>query len=185
MVNKLLLEIGYCPEVSRVFTKEMHHPCSKIVRGQGIKSLNDLNIPEPWSGRIETAPILFISSNPSISDVEIFPNRNWNDNGIKDYFQNRFGGGKKDWTIKGTKSLRKDGSHGRATMFWAGVKARSKELLEREPIPGVDYALTELVHCKSRQELGVLEALDKCTSLYLEKVLTVSGAPILVGSTSP
>jgi len=66
-------------------------------------------------------------------------------------------------------------------MFWAGVKARVKELLERDPVPGVDYALTELVHCKSEKEQGVPEALDYCVSRYFRKVLAASSARVIVG----
>jgi len=45
----------------------------------------------------------------------------------------------------------------------------------------VDYALTELVHCKSGKEQGVPEALDYCVSRYFRKVLTASGARVIVG----
>ena len=181
MVNKHLTKICRCTEIQSCLEGDLDHPCGKIVISQNVRSVEKFQVPEPWSGRIKTAPILFISSNPSIADDEPFPRGHWNDMDIVDFFQNRFGGGEKHWIINGTKSLREDGSYGRATMFWAGVKGRARELLEREPIPGVDYALTELVHCKSRQELGVAEALEICVALYLKKVISVSGARILVG----
>ena len=181
MHKNLILKITHCPEINKCLTDEINHPCAEIVHAQEIYDVLDFQVPEPWSGRIKTAPILFISSNPSICDDENFPRGSWSDEDIVDYFQNRFGEGKEPWIVDGTKSLRKDGSYGRATMFWAGVKARARELMEREPVPGLNYALTELVHCKSRQELGVPEALDKCVSLYLNKVLTASGAKVLIG----
>ena len=181
MIPDTLLEISRCPEVSRCLQSTSNHPCNKIVQSQSVNSLDEFQVPEPWSGQIQSAPILFISSNPSIGEDEIFPRGNWSDEDIVDYFQKRFGGGKTDWVINGNKSLRKVNTYGRATMFWAGVKARANELLEREPVPGFDYALSELVHCKSRQEMGVPEALDRCVALYLRKVMAVSGARILVG----
>lgn len=181
MTDPILLEIARCPEIKNCLSGHSKHPCAKIVRSQETQDPSEFQIPEPWSGRIETAPILFISSNPSISTEEIFPTLRWEDEAIADFFQNRFGGGKQPWIIEGTNSLRKDGNHGQWTRFWAGVKGRAKEIMERNPIPGIDYALTELVHCKSRQELGVSEALDNCISLYLDKVLQVSRARILVG----
>lgn len=181
MTDVSLLEIARCPEIEKCLSEHSTHPCTKIVRSQDIRGPAEFQVPEPWSGRIETAPILFISSNPSISTEEIFPIMDWKDADIVDFFQNRFGGGKQPWILDGTKSLRKDWSHGQWTRFWAGVKGRTKELLEWNPAPGVDYSLTELVHCKSRQELGVSEALDHCISLYLDKVLKISGARVLVG----
>jgi hypothetical protein len=38
------------------------------------------------------------------------------------------------------------------------VRQRAIELLQRDVRPGVDYALTEIVHCKSKSENGVAEA---------------------------
>jgi hypothetical protein len=180
MANDLLLEISKCEEIEQSWNNN-EHPCSKITLTQDSGYLSDFQVPEPWTGQIETATILFISSNPSISEEEIFPTMTWEDEDIVDYFQNRFGGGQQTWIVDGTKSLRKDGSYGQWTRFWAGVKGRAAELLERDPLPGIDYTLTELVHCKSRQEEGVIEALDHCVSLYLDRVLEISGARILVG----
>ena len=46
--------------------------------------------------------------------------------------------------------------------------------------PGVDYALTELVHCCSQNEMGVQEAVMECAKRYLEPVLATSGARVLL-----
>ena len=54
------------------------------------------------------------------------------------------------------------------------------ELLGREAQPGIDYALTEIVHCKSKHETGVREAEDFCANRYLKRVLSLSAAGILV-----
>jgi len=181
MERDLLMEIAQCNEIRACLGENLDHPCYRIVHSQHLENITNFQLPEPWSGYIGSAPILFISSNPSISQEEIFPTWEWDNEDIADFFRNRFGGGKQLWIKDGTKSLRKDGGYGQWTRFWAGVKGRARELLEREPVPGVDYALTELVHCKSRQEEGVQEALDKCTNLYLDKVIEISGARILVG----
>lgn len=45
---------------------------------------------------------------------------------------------------------------------------------------GVDYALTEVVHCKSKDEIGVEEALQTCTKLYLQDVVELSGSKVIV-----
>lgn len=64
--------------------------------------------------------------------------------------------------------------------FWIEVRQRAIELLERDVQPGSDYALTEVVHCKSRKEAGVLEALPECASRYLRRVVALSQARVIV-----
>ena len=70
--------------------------------------------------------------------------------------------------------------------FWACVRRIACELLEREPTPGRDYALTEVVHCGSRNEHGVGAALEECTNRYLQRAVAVSAAKVIVltGSTA-
>lgn len=50
-----------------------------------VVTLNEYKVPEPWSGRIEQVPILFLSSNPSISSVEDYPRWSWSDGAIDDF----------------------------------------------------------------------------------------------------
>lgn len=87
---------------------------------------------------------------------------------ITDYFSNRYGGGRKQWTREGKQSLLKDGSYAEKTShFRAEVAARAGELLGRKARAGIDYVLTEVVHCKSKAETGVKEARDECVARYL------------------
>jgi hypothetical protein len=151
-----------------------------IVESQGIGSIEDHQVPEPWSGRIGSAPLLFISSNPSISVKEEYPRWAWPDEWVEDYFQNRFCEGRKHWIIEGKRTLLRNGEYGRSTAFWAAVQQRAMELLGADTQPGIDYALTEMVHCKSKQETGVREALDHCVERYLQPVLGISGVKVLV-----
>ena len=167
----LLLEIARCPEAAHCFTHPTaDHPCQKIIQVQGAGSLAELQVPEPWSGELEHALILFLSSNPSISTAEVYPRWKWPDEEIADFFGGRFGGGRRQWIKDGTKSLRPDGSYGKATAFWAAVRQRAMELWQGDVRPGVDYALTEIVHCKSKSEIGVAEARKRCVPRYLRRV---------------
>jgi hypothetical protein len=52
--------------------------------------------------------------------------------------------------------------------------------LQRKIKAGIDFALTEVVHCKSRKERGVPEALNFCVERYLQRVLTISAASVLI-----
>jgi len=137
-------------------------------------------VPEPWSGQLARAPILFVSSNPSISRSEDYPTWRWSDVEIADFFDNRFGGGRKRWVTDGARSLRADGTRSGSVAFWAGVRNRAGELLGRPAVPGEDYALVEVVRCKSTNERGVAEARRTCSELYLARTLEASGATVIV-----
>lgn len=178
----LLLEIARCPNVAICLTRAgTDHPCSTIVRSQWAIGITDHQVPKPWSGHIESAPILFVSSNPSIRPDEDYPGSVWSDGEIVDYFSNRYGGGRKNWTKNGKQSLLKDGTYATNTShFRAEVAARAGELLGRKARPGIDYVLTEVVHCKSKAETGVKEARDECVARYLKRVLECAAAKVIV-----
>jgi hypothetical protein len=177
----LLHEIAHCPHAR--FCREnpaAEHPCSEIVDYQRSLNLDKFQVPEPWSGHIEKAPILFLSSNPSIGAGGNYPNWSWSDDDMEDYFSYRFGGGRKEWIVNGTKSLLMDGTYSHAVKFWAAVRQRAMELFERDVLPGIDYALTEIVHCKSHKEIGVERAQNKCVKAYLLRTLELAGAKVIV-----
>lgn len=112
------------------------------------------HVPEPWNGNLETAEILFVSSNPSFDPNEEFPklaNDSWPDEKVVDFFVHRFN----------------DSNYG--NRFWSAVRktaayilGETKELRklsetdtrDRKIIRSVESrtAITEAVHCKSRSE---------------------------------
>ena len=47
-------------------------------------------------------------------------------------------------------------------------------------MPGVDYALSEVVHCKSWAEKGVKSAAISCSQRYLDRVFAESNAVVVV-----
>jgi uracil-DNA glycosylase len=53
-------------------------------------------------------------------------------------------------------------------------------LLGRNAIPGIDFALAEVVHCKSGNRIGVPEAVHECARRYLTQVLNMSAATVVV-----
>ena len=164
--DELLLSIARCPELAIART-DRAHPCSKIA---GVQPGGVYQVPEPWSGHIEEAPILFISSNPSIDEDEHFPTPSWSQTDTIDYFKRRFD---LDADYISKQSYNK-------VRFWTGVRARAKEILKREAVPGQDFALTELVHCKSRKEHGVREALSLCSKRWLADIMEHSGSRIVI-----
>lgn len=166
-VLALLLQIARCPNLGL-------GSCANIAAVQD--GFAERQVPEPWNGDLAHAPILFVSSNPSISEVEDYPTDRWNDDAVVEFFESRYG----RWMADGTKGLRKDGTRGKANPFLSSIKKTADRLLERPPVPGIDYAVTEVVHCKSKAEIGVPEALGECTRRYLGPILDAAGARVVV-----
>src|SRR5258706_12139153 len=187
--RELLLEIARCPIANDIVCNNDHtSSCVGIVRSQedksGILERDRFQAPTPWIGHLEVAPILFLSSNPSINDQEeaaLSWSENWQADRIVDYFDNLFSD---EWTDKKRLRMRKKpeyqledeyGKRNEWVRFWASVRRRACELLER-PIetvrPGWDYALIEAVRCKSKHEIGVKDAASTCLNRYLIRTLT-------------
>ncbi len=179
--EQLLLDIARCPNVALGW--DGIGPCATVVGVQDGIAEPDHQVPEPWSGGL-SAPILFVSSNPSIDDTpgdeaEAYPTSSDDDALLCEFFEHRFDGAQPP--VKDGKYGRlKNGDYARATPFWSAVRLRAAELLGREPVPGHDYALTEIVHCKSRSEAGVKQATRPCVDRYLERLLDLSEAKLLV-----
>lgn len=171
--NELLLSITRCPEIVEA-RANTSHPCARIV---GLQSAETFQTPEPWRGRIEAAPILFVSSNPnidsSIQGQEPFPPPSWTDDQIIDHYRRCFD---QDTGVPGAITERAYSS----VAFWREVRARAEEILGRRAIPGRDFALTELVHCKSHREEGVAKAHLTCARQWIDRIMQASGADIVV-----
>lgn len=154
-MNNLLLEIAKCCEVEKAKT-DNNHPCHKIVCSQNDLGIKDFQLPEPWNGHLDTAEILFISSNPSIDPNENYPTASWNDKDIISFFENRF-----DNTPNNQWS-----TYWRTILKWAGWV-----------IPNIGFdkiAITEIVHCKSQKEICVNPYCQKtCFNKWLREILKI------------
>lgn len=153
--------------------------CHRIVSSQDQPD-EPFQFPEPWSGFLESAPILFVGSNPSISYSEAYPveTPDWPIETAARFFTHKF---HDEWVKDGRYGRFRNGDYSkRRTSYWSSVRQRAIELLERDVVPGTDYCLTEIVHCKSKREVGVREAADECTGLYLRRILGASGAKVVV-----
>ncbi len=151
--------------------------CATIVRSQAP---GDFQLPEPWSGHVDRAPILFLTANPSISHDGPHPRRDWPDQRIEAFYLDRFDGRTPGQIRDGKYVVRSDGTP-RPTVqrTWAELLSRAGELVDA-PRPGLDYALTEVVRCKSKQSLGVREAFAECVDRWLRPVLARSAARVVV-----
>lgn len=209
-MNELQLaqEICSCPEVDNSIN-DTSHPCHKVVKQQtilierGVFKKEDRQRPEPWIGPIYKSPLLFISSNPSISDEpgdtrEDFPTYAWSPEDSANFFVNRFNPNvkpvhatfnhpqEKNFLVRCVDGEYRSGMKNQKApqSTWNSIHMRAMELLGPDANPNVNYALTELVHCKSKNAIGVKEAANFCMNRWLFPILESSNirVAILVGS---
>jgi hypothetical protein len=197
----LALEITSCNEIVSAIG-DSTHPCHQVVSWQkekwllSIQSINEspMHRPEAWTGNLTKAPIIFISSNPSFNKQENFPNwqaSQWSKSQILDFALNRFSG---DFTRKygatqsGTlancdKTIEKEGNLSQNRVrYWSWVRKLVSFVLDKpeaEVSAIDDYVMTEIVHCKSEYEKGVISARKKCKDKYLERIITLSPARLI------
>ena len=183
-MDDLLKKITRCRNIDICIDgNNKDHPCSNIILSQGVSTLADSYVPEPWSGRIETAPILFIGDSTTIDAEEEYPTSAWPDYFIKDFFNNRFSGGIKNWVKDGLYPLCSDGTYKKQwNRLWSACANRTLELIESISVsPGYDFALSETSRCRTFKQLNKDNAVEECCSRYLTQVIEGSGASVIVG----
>lgn len=183
----LLWRIASCEEISDALNGGSH-PCRRVLESQRPRSGLDLQVPEGWAGNLGAARVVFLSSNPSISEpgrsgfAERYPTRRCPEDEVVEFLGRRF-----DQTLDPphvSADLRHRQTNGkfapRPTRFWVGVKALAVELLGVEADPARNYVMTEVVHCKSKGEVGVAAAAKKCGTRYLNNILGLCPANVVI-----
>lgn len=187
--HSLLIRVARCPLIGEAM-RSASHPCHEVVASQDVGEA-DRQVPEGWAGNLRDSRIVFISSNPSISvaplgqpssAAEAYPVAAWPDNKIVEYLGHRF-----DQTVRphpfvrGFHHLQRDGHYApKPTRFWLSIQQRAVELLGDEAEPSRNYVMTEVVHCKSTGETGVASAAATCAGRYLDDILSLTAAPVVV-----
>jgi hypothetical protein len=199
--TKLALEISSCHEVSNALT-DASHPCHGVVSWQSKQWIptittianSDMHRPEAWTGDITKAPIIFLSSNPSFNKDENYPSWNlnkWPVEKILDFALNRFSakqlrmyGATEYGALKNfDRTIELDGALSKKRVrYWSWVRQLVSHILEKpeDQVSAIDdYVMTEIVHCKSPHEEGVISARKKCKDKYLERILALSPAELI------
>lgn len=187
MSEDLFDRILECEVFRQVFANgrsEESQACATVVRSQGVPSLQEFQVPEPWNGTL-SAKLLFLSSNPGFDPNEDYPRVGSSDPEPRDFFRHRFSKGRASlkW-VSDLRVLYRDGTRAsRAPQYWLEVKNAAAVLLDC-PVDalrwGEDFALSEVVHCKSKANAGVQQALQVCSRRYLEPLLVASAARVVV-----
>lgn len=199
--EELALSISSCCEVTKALNDESH-PCHDVVNWQADQwkpqilqiENSKMHRPEAWTGDIVNAPILFLSSNPSFDRDENYPNwetGEWPIERVVDFSINRFtsrikrGYGASDGLSahEVDRTIGKDGELLGKVTYWNWTRSMVAYIHGKD-ISQVsahsDYAMTEIVHCKSKSEEGVKKARLKCKDRFLEKILEVSNAELVI-----
>lgn len=95
-------------------------------------------------------------------------------------FEDAFDDGPWPGIAQGIYLRARDGKRGKYVRYWGWARSVAEELLRRTPRPGRDYALTELVHCGSRHEVGVWKAVAECVPRYFDRVMSASPARVVL-----
>ena len=192
--------IASCPAVQDALSNKSH-PCHKVVHEQ--TKLIDVEIkrqrPEPWMGGLAKANLLFVSSNPSINEDphplgEVFPTYEWSEADSANFFVNRCDPEDKDVKVTFKKpgqpdflTLCYDGEYRsgvsnpkRPQPTWKNTHDRAVELIGNSAHPHHNYAITEIVHCKSKDAKGVAEASAFCIEKWMNPIFTTSPARVVV-----
>lgn len=175
-IDRLIVDISRCPNIDICLSgRDRSHPCYDVVNSQAV-GVEDFHLPEPWRGDLVNAPILFVSSNPSVSHETRHPTRSWSEVDVVDYYNNSFNG---HWVKDDRFYLLSNGNHGGPAKYWSLAKNSASELLGREAKGGSDYALTEVVHCKSKNDFVIGPAIRECADRHLYRVLEHSAARVI------
>ena len=183
-MKKLLEEITNCEIIQKTLTENCKSDCEKIIKSQKSNTYKNFQLPEPWNGDIENCKILFLSSNPSFNQDEKYPlgdSDYWTKSDVSDFFINRFSPDK-DYVKNELYTLQSAGGYSKNWVrFWAAVRNIARVILDtKSTVAGKDYAMTEIVHCKSRDEEGVQDAMDTCANKFLDKIIKISKAKIII-----
>jgi len=194
-IRQLARDIAQCSELKNV-SLDSGHPCQTVAYESCAGDFRQL--PEAWVGNLETARLMILSSNPTISveknpkKQELFPlggtsnpeieHPEWPIDRVLDFRLNRFEQRRETpYVLSDTRYLTVAGSHVASTnKYWTQSFRIGREIFGNEFQMERDIILTEVVHCKSKKEIGVKEAVATCSKRYLNRLLGLTMAQLVV-----
>lgn len=178
---------------SNIFWQIMQWGCSNPIKGifhpiQQQQANQDIpyQLPEPWNGDIEKAPVIFVGLNPSFDPNEFFPHddssntqpwwttpagcislcgANYDLQRLEDFFENRFSNPclhKPPYVNNNLGVLLNNLSYSHRVKYWSFIeKVMRFELNTPQAKMGVDCALLEIVPCKSKNCAGISSVINQ------------------------
>ena len=195
---KLAIEISHCDEIPLAI-KKFRHPCHLVASSQNPGEPGGRQLADAWSGGIATGRVLFISPSPAINEDpskkrEDFPTKSWSLERAGEYFTHKFDQSrqpiistfrhptKPDFLTRSLDGRYRGGVGGshRQQKSALGIHERAVELLGDYADPQLDYAVTDIVHCKSTKGVGALQASTHCLNKWMDRTLEISPANLIV-----
>ena len=177
--RNLLLKIARNPEPQNVFDKlkkgkyvDESNPYLKIVTEQINETMPEMHLPEPWNGHLSKARVMVISSNPSLNSSEDFPTKKWMDDEIVNFFDNRFADNRMLKSIYWTKIAN--------CIKMCSIIPDSAKNLSTYEFLNKFVVCTEIVHCKSEGEEGVVCACIHEEEKFLEKIISLFSGELII-----
>jgi hypothetical protein len=184
------MEIVECPIFVEYHTSDStvstSTGCGTVLSCQ-TRGLPSAQVPEPWNGNL-AARVMFLSSNPSINLREQYPRGKPTLPDAMRFFPHRFSGIdptlRQRWIDDSLSVLLGDGERAcGAPHYWTEVRNATNDLFDEMIDPAEwDYriCISEVVHCKSTNNTGVVEAASICTGRYLQRFLNLAKATVVV-----
>lgn len=194
-IRQLARDIAYCSELKSA-SLDSGHPCRTVANESCAGEFRQL--PEAWVGNLGTARLMILSSNPTISvegnpaKQELFPlgdssspeieHPEWPIDRVIDFQLNRFEQQRETpYVLSNTHYLTVAGSRGSTSnKYWTQSFRIGREIFGEEFRMERDIVLTEVVHCKSKREIGVKDAVATCSRRYLDRLLGLTVARLIV-----
>lgn len=188
--RRLLLDIVECPLFVEHHTSDKpvntSTGCGRVLSCQP-RGLPSAQVPEPWNGNLG-ARVMFLSSNPSINRLEQYPRGKPAVPDAPRFFATRFSGVdpelRKRWIDDDLSILLQDGERDYGVPhYWTEVRNATNDLFDEIVDPAEwdkRICISEIVHCKSTSNTGVVEAAPACTSRYLQRFLTLAKARVII-----
>ena len=184
--RRLALDILHC-ELLGAARSDIAHPCAKAAGWYQASSDGRRYPPDPWMGHLAGARILFVGSNPAAGEQGALPGPDEaitsgaRDDVLLAYYDGAFDAGQVPGVVDGTVYVDETGNR-QSSRYSVWAKRIAGELLGNEELlrPGVDYAMTEVVHCASKDQFGTWDAAQTCAERYLSRLLEVSCAGVVV-----
>ncbi len=195
---KLAIEISHCDEIPLAL-KKFRHPCHLVASSQNPAEPGGRQLADAWSGGLATGRVLFISPSAAINEDpskkrEDFPTQSWSLERAGEYFTHKFDQSrqpiictfrhptKPDFLTRSLDGRYRGGVGGshRQQKSALGIHERAVELLGDHADPQLDYAVTDIVHCKSTKGAGALQASTHCLNKWMDRTLELSPANLIV-----
>tara|TARA_B100000315_G_scaffold253838_1_gene293554 strand:+ start:405 stop:1163 length:759 start_codon:yes stop_codon:yes gene_type:complete len=178
--KKLLVDICRCPNIKDVLiNNKENNPCFQTIKSQN-KDYDNFQVPEPWSGDITRAKIVFLLCNPSISENENFPTHKNKNEELEDFFINRHNGDRPGKYINGDVVIYSNDKTKRIPTQ-SEIKQVAQHIFGKSCIPGKDYAQLEITHCKTLNKNALSpSSINECVSRHFFRTIELIKAKLIV-----